>query len=139
MIFNIFFYNIFMFDSIWYKSLIKPPFAPPDWLFAPVWGFLYLTIAISFLIYITKPAEDKKIGYVYFVIQLVLNLAWSPIFFGLKEIFWAFILIILMDIFVYLTIRKFYSVSRISGLILIPYFIWILFATYLNAGYLFLN
>ena len=139
MIFNIFFYNIFMFDSIWYKSLTKPPFAPPDWLFAPVWGFLYLTIAISFLIYITKPAEDKKIGYVYFVIQLVLNLAWSPIFFGLKEIFWAFILIILMDIFVYLTIRKFYSVSRISGLILIPYFIWILFATYLNAGYLFLN
>ena len=128
-----------MFDSSWYKSLIKPPFAPPDWLFAPVWGFLYLTIAISFLIYITKPAEDKKIGYVYFVIQLVLNLAWSPIFFGLKEIFWAFILIILMDIFVYLTIRKFYSVSRISGLILIPYFIWILFATYLNAGYLFLN
>ncbi len=139
MIFNIFFYNIFMFDSIWYKSLTKPPFAPPDWLFAPVWGFLYLTIALSFLIYITKPAEDKKIGYVYFVIQLVLNLAWSPIFFGLKEIFWAFILIILMDIFVYLTIRKFYSVSKISGLILIPYFIWILFATYLNAGYLFLN
>ena len=128
-----------MFDSIWYKSLTKPPFAPPNWIFAPMWGFLYLTILISLLLYMTKPASNKKAGYIYFVIQLALNLAWSPIFFGLREMFWAFVVIILMDIFVFLTIKKFYYVSKPAGLLLVPYFVWILFATYLNAGYLFLN
>ncbi len=128
-----------MFNSAWYNNLIKPAFAPPNSLFAPAWAFLYTTIIIALIIYISKPHNNKISGYIYFGIQLVLNLIWSPVFFGLKSMGFALVIIILLDIFVFFTIRKFYSVSKISGLILIPYFLWIIFATYLNAGYLILN
>lgn len=128
-----------MFNSDWYYSLIKPYLAPPDWLFKPVWIFLYLTIVAALILYYKKPASDKKLGYFYFIVQLLLNLAWAPIFFGTKNIISGLIVIILLDIFVFLTIRKFYSVSKVSGYILLPYFLWILFATYLNIGYLVLN
>jgi len=128
-----------MYNSIWYYSLTKPPFSPPDSLFAPVWGFLYLTITISFFLYIFQKNKYKTKGYIYFLIQLLLNLLWSLSFFGLQNILLGFINIILLDIFVFLTIKQFYRVSKISGLILLPYFIWILYATYLNLGYLILN
>lgn len=128
-----------MFNSTWYKSLIKPPLAPPDWIFAPAWAFLYLTILVSFALYLVAKGENKKSGYLFFVIQMLLNVAWSPVFFGLQNIGFAFVIIILLDVFVYLTIRKFYSVSKLAGIILVPYLIWILYATYLNFGYLFLN
>lgn len=128
-----------MFNSAWYNSLIKPFLAPPNWIFMPVWSVLYLTIFISLILYITKPAEDKNLGYIYFAIQMMLNLIWSPVFFGMQNIAIALAIVIFLDIFVLLTILKFYSVSKISGLILIPYFLWILFATYLNLGYLLLN
>ena len=128
-----------MFNSIWYKSLIKPPFAPPDWIFAPAWGVLYLTIFIALILYIVHPAENKKSGYIYFAIQLVLNLFWTPAFFGLQNMVLGLIIIILLDIFVFLTLKKFYSISKASGIILIPYLIWIIYATYLNLGYIILN
>ncbi len=128
-----------MYDSTWYNNLIQPPFAPPNWLFAPVWGVLYSMIAVALIIYINKQEYGKKSGYVFFTIQLILNLLWSPVFFGMQNMGLALIIVILMDIFVLLTIIKFYSVLKLTGILLIPYFVWILFATYLNAGYLFLN
>lgn len=128
-----------MFNSVWYKNLIKPPFAPPDWLFAPAWGILYITIILAFIIYCLKPAQNKKSGYIYFAVQLLLNILWTPVFFGLKNIFLGLFVIIILDIFVYLTIRDFYRVSKLAGILLIPYFVWILFATYLNIGYFLLN
>jgi len=128
-----------MFNSIWYQSLTKPKFTPPDWLFSPIWIFLYITIFLSFILYFLKPYKNKKSGYVYFAIEMILNLLWSPIFFGMQNILSAFIVIVLMDIFAVLLIKKFYSVSKISGIILIPYLLWILFATYLNYAYLILN
>ena len=128
-----------MFKSTWYESLIKPLFAPPDWIFAPAWAVLYLTILAAFAIFLVTKNENKKSGYIYFVFQLLLNVVWSPVFFGLQNIGFAFFIIILLDIFVFLTIKKFYSVSKLAGIILIPYFIWILYATYLNLGYLILN
>jgi len=128
-----------MFDSLWYDSLIKPPFAPPDWIFAPAWTILYLMILFAFCFYFLKQAENKKSGYVFFAVQMFLNLIWSPIFFHHKSIIFAFIVIILLDIFVFLTIKKFYEVSKISAILLIPYFTWVIYATYLNIGYLILN
>lgn len=128
-----------MFKSVWYYNLIKPPFAPPDWIFSPVWSMLYFIILVAFLLYIVKPAQNKKSGYIYFTTQLIFNLLWTPTFFYMKNIVLALIVIILLDIFVILTIKSFYKVSKISALILIPYLIWILFATYLNIGYLILN
>lgn len=128
-----------MFKSVWYYNLLKPPFAPPNWIFSPVWSILYFTILVAFLLYIFKLAPNKKSGYIYFATQLIFNFLWTPIFFYLKNIVFALIVIILLDIFVILTIKSFYKVSKISALILIPYLIWILFATYLNIGYLVLN
>lgn len=128
-----------MFDSIWFHNLIRPELAPPDWLFAPVWIVLYITIFVSFVLYCLKKVPDKKTGYLFFSVQLLLNLTWTPVFFVLKNILLAFIIIILLDIFVFLTIHKFYSISKLAGILLIPYLLWILFATYLNGAYLVLN
>ncbi len=128
-----------MFKSVWYYNLTKPPLAPPDWIFPSVWSILYFSMLIALLLYLFKPAQNKKSGYIYFAVQLILNLLWAIVFFYLKNMFLALIVIILLDIFVILTIKSFYKVSKISGLILIPYLIWILFATYLNIGYLVLN
>ena len=128
-----------MFNSVWYNNLIKPLFSPPKFLFAPVWAVLYITILISFILFFKEKNEDKIFGYLYFSLQFFLNLIWSPIFFGLKNIGFASLIIVLLDIFVFLNIKEFYRISKISGLILIPYFIWILYATYLNFGYFVLN
>ena len=128
-----------MFKSVWYYNLQKPLFAPPNWIFPPVWSILYFTMFAALLLYIFKPAQNKISGYIYFAAQLTLNLLWTPVFFGLKNIVLALIVIIFLDIFVILTIKSFYKVSKISGVILIPYLIWILFATYLNIGYLILK
>lgn len=128
-----------MFTSVWYYNLIKPPFSPPDWIFPPVWSILYFIIFTALLLYIFKSAKNKKTGYAYFFLQLILNFLWTPSFFYLKNILLSVIIIILLDVCVILTIKSFYRISKISGLILIPYLIWILFATYLNIGYLVLN
>lgn len=128
-----------MFKSVWYHNLIKPPLAPPDWIFPPVWLILYFTMLMALLLYIFKPAKNKKLGYIYFIAQLIFNLLWTPSFFYLKNIVLALIVVIFLDIFVVLAVKSFYKVSKISGLILIPYLIWILFATYLNIGYFVLN
>ena len=128
-----------MFKSVWYYNLTKPPLAPPDWIFPPVWSILYFSMLVALLLYLFKPSQNKKSGYIYFIAQLILNLLWTPAFFYLQNIVLALIVIILLDIFVILTIKSFYKVSKISALILIPYLVWILFATYLNIGYFVLN
>lgn len=128
-----------MYNSDWYNSLIKPFLSPPDGVFLPVWTVLYITILISFILYFINPNKNKKTGYIFFFVQLVLNLSWSFVFFKFKSISGGLIIIFLMGVFIFLTIKKFYSVSKVSGLILIPYFLWVLFAAYLNLGFLILN
>ncbi len=128
-----------MFDFLWYKNLAKPPFSPPDWIFTPVWIVLYIFIFASLALYFARKSENKKSGYIYYFVQLLLNFIWFPIFFRMQNIKLAFVDIILLIVFVILTIYKFYSVSKFSGLILVPYLLWIIFAAYLNAGILFLN
>lgn len=128
-----------MYNSDWYNSLIKPFLSPPDGVFLPVWTVLYITILISFILYFTNPNKNKKSGYIFFFVQFVLNLSWSFVFFKFKSISGGLIIIFLMSVFIFLTIKKFYSVSKVSGLILIPYFLWVLFAAYLNLGFLILN
>jgi tryptophan-rich sensory protein len=113
--------------------------APPNSIFSPVWGVLYILMLVSLILYIKEQKANKLSGYIYFSIQLFLNIIWSPIFFGAESILGGLVVIILLDIFVILTIKKFYNVSKLSAILLIPYLIWILFATYLNIGYLILN
>lgn len=128
-----------MFNQVWYNSLTKPPLTPPASVFSPVWTILYITIFVALFLYIKSPSENKKEGYYYFAAQLILNLLWSPIFFGLMNMTLALVDIILMDVFILLTIRRFYAVSKASARLLYPYLIWIVFATYLNFAYLVLN
>ncbi len=128
-----------MYNSSWYNNLTKPVFAPPDWLFTPVWGMLYTAILGSFIFYMIKSAPNKKAGYIYFAAQLVLNFIWSPIFFIMKNMALALLVIIFMIIFTFLSVKSFFKVSKISGILLFPYFLWICFAAYLNLGYFILN
>ncbi len=131
--------NFYMYNYSWYQSLSKPPLAPPDWVFAPAWLILYITILAAFIVYSRKSSKDKKFGYVCFWSQLALNFSWSPIFFGAKRMLVALVVIILLDIFLFLTIKSFYKISKPAALLLLPYFIWVIFATYLNFEYWRLN
>lgn len=129
-----------MYNTFWYDTLAKPFLTPPPEVFAPAWIILYITIIVSLIIFtLTKTRKNKTIGYFYFLIQLLLNIAWTPVFFYMENIISALIIVILLDIFVFFTIKEFYKISYIAAGILIPYFIWIIFATYLNIGILILN
>lgn len=129
-----------MLNYNWYQNLNQPPLTPPAWIFPPVWTILYLSMGIALFLYARKKTDQNKSwGYVLFFTQLLTNFAWSPTFFGLKNVGLALALVILMDILVLFNIIEFSKVSKSSARILIPYFIWILFATYLNLGILILN
>ncbi len=129
-----------MIDLNWYQTLNLPFLTPPAWIFQPAWVILYTLIFISLIIFASKLTEKSKLwGYVLFFAQLVLNFMWTPMFFGLHKILWALVIIILLDILVFYNIREFFIVSKKSAYFLIPYFLWIIFATYLNAGILILN
>ena len=129
-----------MYDLSWYNTLNQPFLNPPSWIFPPMWIFLYLTMAVAFIIFAITPYEERKtLGYTLFFSQLFVNLCWSPMFFIMKNIGFALIILIILDILVFLTIKEFRRISVFSGNLLIPYFIWIIFATYLNIGFLVLN
>ncbi len=129
-----------MLDLTWYQTLTKPLFTPPSGIFTPVWIFFYVLIIVSLLIFITaKTPLSKKEGYTYFGLQILFNILWTPAFFVLHSPLLAFIIIIVLDILTFMNIREFYKCSKLAGLLLLPYFLWILFATYLNGGIIFLN
>ncbi|CAN5173218.1 TspO/MBR family protein [soil metagenome] len=121
--------------NTWYSTLNKPFFNPPSWLFGPVWTILYLMMGISlYLIW-----EKKKVDLKWFWIQLVLNSLWSILFFGLKNPGLAFLEIILLWGAIFLTIRGFWKYKRLSAYLLIPYLLWVTFATILNLSIVLLN
>ena len=129
-----------MLDSTWYYSLNQPFLTPPATVFPIAWTILYTMIFISLVLFAAKRTEQSKLwGYVWFFGQLVLNFLWTPIFFGLHKIGAALLVVVVMDILVFFNIREFYEISKKSAYFLIPYFCWILFATYLNVGLLILN
>lgn len=124
----------------WYPTLAKPPLTPPDWIFGPVWTTLYILMAIAaWRIWLTLPGPGRRISLAVFVLQLVLNLAWSPVFFGLHQIEMALWIIIALDVLVILTVILFWRVRRLAAVLLLPYLAWILFATALNWQFLQLN
>ncbi|MCQ2739588.1 MAG: tryptophan-rich sensory protein [bacterium] len=129
-----------MIDLTWYNTLNLPAYTPPSWIFAPVWSLIYLSIIVSFLVFVLKPTLiDKKLGYVVFLIQAFLNVSWMPVFFIFHQTRTALIILILLCIFTIFNIKEFYKVSKFAGLLLVPYLIWLLFATYLSFGVMVLN
>lgn len=118
----------------WYDTLSKPFFSPPAWVFGPVWTILYIMIGISlFLVWTKKADSDIKRSALYiFFAQLFLNAIWSPIFFGLQSPFTALIIIALLWVTIIININIFYKVSKTAALLLVPYLLWVSFATVLN-------
>ncbi len=127
--------------STWYGTINKPPISPPNWLFAPVWTVLFILIGIAFYLVWNKGMSEPfvKIAIVIFLIQLVLNVLWSFLFFGLRSPLSAFIEIILLWIAILFTIIYFFKISPVAGYLLIPYILWVSFALILNGWIMILN
>lgn len=124
--------------SIDYNSFVKPFLSPPSILFPIIWTILYILMGISYGILKYKKVNDSKIKTIYYL-QLFVNALWSILFFTLKWRFIAFLWILLLDILVIFMIYRFYKKNKVSGLLQIPYLVWVLFATYLNLAIYLLN
>ena len=121
-----------------YDTLTKPFLAPPGIVFPIVWTTLYLLMGVSYGILKTKGLTDEKVNQVYYL-QLVINALWSIFFFSLEWSLFSFFWIIALIIAVIAMIREFYARDKASGLLQIPYLIWLLFAAYLNLAIYLLN
>ena len=120
-------------QSIWYKNLNKSILTPPSKVFMIAWSILYFLITLSFIFYIKSGLSKKDILPLFlFFMGLILNFSWGYIFFKKHEILLGFFIIAGIIFLLIPTIILFYKKNKISGLLLIPYLIWLLFALYLN-------
>lgn len=130
------------FDAIptWYDTLTLPPFAPPKWLFGPVWTTLYALMGTAaFIVWRSQKGSQRSSALGTYWAQLALNAAWTPVFFGLKELWIAFAVIIVMLIAILVTVARFWPISRVAAALLIPYVCWVSFASLLNLSLAYLN
>ncbi len=117
----------------WYAALQKPPWNPPDWIFPPVWTVLYLTIAASgWLAWRHAPDGHAPLALGVYLVQLVLNAAWSWLFFGLHRPGLALAEIVLLWLSILATIVLFWRIKPLAGVLLLPYLLWVGFAAALN-------
>ena len=118
----------------WYPQLIKPSFTPPGWLFGPVWVTLYILMGIAAGMVWDKGFYHKwvKTALYHFGFQLILNASWSILFFGLNLVFLALLVIVALLILLLFTYKWFKVVNPIAAYLLIPYILWVCFATALN-------
>ena len=122
------------FGNRWFDHLAKPTFMPPGWLFGVAWTILYILLGLALAIVLAEPPSPRrKTGLTLFVIQLVLNFAWSPIFFAAHDITLAKWVIFIMAVVAAAAARQFLQLRRAAGLLLIPYLTWLVFAATLNA------
>lgn len=134
--------TIFTIPSIqgWYMTLQKAPFNPPSFLFGPVWTALYFIMAVAlFLVLQKKLKKQRNFLIILFSVQLVLNFFWSVIFFGLHLPLAAFIEIIFLWISIALLIVDFWKYSKTAAMLLVPYLLWVSFASILNLSVALLN
>ena len=124
----------------WYASAEKAPWNPPNWLFGPAWTLLYTLMSVAAWLTWRRGGSLKL-----YVIQLVLNAIWTPVFFGLYPVIgapalWiALVIILALDVAVLLTMLSFWRASKLAAWLLVPYWAWVLFATTLNAALAILN
>jgi tryptophan-rich sensory protein len=120
--------------NTWYTTLNKPSFNPPNWLFAPVWTTLFILMGISAGIVWSKGFYHVwvKTALYHFGIQLILNASWSIVFFGYRSPLIGLITIVILVIMVLLTFKWFRIVNKTAAYLLIPYILWIAYATALN-------
>ncbi len=135
--------SIFTYEAIptWYASLSKTAITPPNWLFAPMWTTLYFLMGISLYLVWRRGKETPgfHLALSIFGIQLVLNVLWSVLFFGLHSLIFGAIEIVFMWFFIVGNIIEFYHIDRRASYLLFPYISWVTVATILNMTILFAN
>jgi benzodiazapine receptor len=124
----------------WYQALEKPPFNPPDWVFAPVWTALYILMGIAaWRVWRLRSFVNSGKALSTFAVQLGLNLAWSFLFFGLQRIDLALGEIFILLIAIIVNTIMFLRIDRLAGLMFVPYVVWVTYATILNTSLWLLN
>lgn len=126
----------------WFKDLKKPKLNPPNWVFGPVWTILYLMIGFSGYFFWERNerfSQEDSLAWFFYFFQMLLNLTWTSLFFGVNNLILAFVNIILLDVATFINIVLFSEKSILAGRLLIPYMLWISFATYLNFSIWYLN
>ncbi|WP_404337137.1 TspO/MBR family protein [Sphingomonas sp. MMS12-HWE2-04] len=116
-------------DNPWFAQLAKPDFMPPGWAFGAAWGVLYVLMGLALAVVVNaRGARARGPALIVFFLQLVLNLAWTPIFFGMHQVVTALLIIAVLILLVTLTIYLFGRVRRLAGWLLVPYILWLCFA-----------
>ena len=124
----------------WYETLKRPTWNPPSWLFGPVWTALYIMMGIAVgLVWVQRMNPTAQLGVKLFAIQLILNIAWSWLFFGLRSPLLGLIDIALLWSAIVATMLIFFRVSSFAGWLLVPYLAWVSFASVLNATIWWMN
>lgn len=125
----------------WYRELNKPSWNPPDWVFGPAWTLLYILMGIAAWLVWRRGWEIQsvRVALVLFAVQLVFNLLWSVIFFGLRSPGLALAEIIILWALILATAIQFFRLDVVSGVLLLPYLLWVTFASVLNGAVWFLN
>ncbi len=124
----------------WYTTLHKPFFSPPSWIFGPVWTVLYVLMGVALYLALSgKGKGEREKAIRIFAIQLILNAAWSIIFFGMRNPALALEEIIALWIAIILTIKAFLKINKLAGKLLVPYLVWVSFAAILNLFIVLLN
>ena len=126
----------------WYQAIVRPPGTPPDWLFAPVWAVLYVLMGVSaWLVWREQDVAPRRTfaalrlwGW-----QLLVNAAWTPAFFGLRSPALGLVVIVALLALIALTMLVFRRVSSTAATLLLPYAVWVIYATYVNIGFVALN
>lgn len=132
--------GFFFKPGAWYAGLEKPAFNPPAWLFAPVWTALYVAMGVAaWRIWCRPVSIERKQALRLFGVQLILNAAWSPVFFGAQSLAGGLVVIVLMLFAIAATIQRFHPIDKAAAWLLAPYLAWVSFATLLNVALFALN
>lgn len=122
--------GMFSLPGAWYAALDKPPWNPPPWIFGPAWTLLYTLMAIAAWRVWKHDGWQRPLRLYFF--QLLLNAAWTPLFFGAHQLGWALIEIVALWIAILLTLIAFYRVNKAAACLFAPYLAWVTFAAFLN-------
>ena len=127
--------------NTWYLTLNKPFFNPPNSIFGPVWTVLFIAMGIAlFLVWVkNEHKKEKRLAIILFFIQLLFNMLWSVVFFGLHSPFLGVLIILILLALIIATAIRFYKLSETAGMLMIPYILWVSFASILNIAIWVLN
>lgn len=124
-----------------FEALNQPPLSPPMWLFPVAWTILYVLMGVaSYLVY-TSGADQKQVDEAIgvYAAQLLVNFLWPTFFFNFQWYLFSFLWLLLLWVLVFITMKRFYDISKLAGYLMLPYLVWLTFAAYLNFGVWWLN